>query len=113
MTRSVFLLLISIALSSQAVANNWNNKSSSKANEPSFSKYIYGEEIGKPGCFHHSDMREDTAKRYADIISYEDAKKLVGFDWMADHSKNSTSLNVSHENISKPSRHSFSAKFFM
>ena len=87
MTRSVFLLLISIALSSQAVANNWNNKSSSKANEPSFSKFIYGEEIGKPGCFHHSDMPEDTAKRYADIISYEDAKKVVGFDWMADHSK--------------------------
>ena len=40
-------------------------------------------------------MPEDTAKRYADIISYEDAKKVVGFDWMADHSKNSTSLNVS------------------
>ena len=107
MTRFAFLLLISIALSSQAVANNWNNKSSSKANEPSFSKFIYGEEIGKPGCFHHRDVPEDTAKRYAEFLSYEDAKKVVGFDWMDDHSKNSTSLNVTHENISKPSRHLF------
>lgn len=95
-------------MSSQAVAAvKWNNNSSAKANEPSFSKFIYGEEIGKPGCFYQTDITEDGAKRVAELISYKTAKKVVGFDWMADHSKNSNSLNVNHENISKPSKHLF------
>lgn len=88
-------------------AVKWNNNSSSKANEPSFSKFIYGEEIGKPGCFYQTDIPEDGAKRVVELISYKAAKKVVGFDWMAEHSKNSTSLSVNHENMSKPSRHLF------
>ena len=105
MTRTLLTVLFIALFSQTAFAGNWNT-SQPTVTEPTFSKYFFGDTIGKKGCllgdlnpYRHRLKSRETA---IDIVS-----SVIGFDWAAEHARGGTSLSVNHEKISKPARELF------
>jgi len=71
-----------------------------------FSKYFYGENVGKEECLrcplppHRFKLKP--LESSIDLIS-----SVIGFDWENEHKKTSSSLSVKHEKISYPIRELF------
>ena len=67
---------------------------------------VKASDINFPGNFYTKEIVSCEAMRgtptFNSSSSYERVKGLIGYDWHADHSANSNSMNVYHQNITEP-----------
>lgn len=105
--RFIYLTLTILIFAGAPVEANFNQKKFN-VNEPAFSSYFYSDNAGSVGCTeadhvpNFDTLKETLAHRSVGVGS------VVGYDWEADHRKNSNSLTVNHDAISYPARQLFS-----
>ena len=110
MIRIVFLLLMSLAVSSQAVAAvKWNNsksESNGDAKNISIPQYFFADSINKSclmsGYHEHLSFREKRSPLFLDLTKEDNFQwmdKLKYYNWKGDHDKRSDSLDVYMEQL--------------
>ena len=105
--RFLFLLICLASFNTLLLAQNvWAVSSNVTKQNIEFPKYFYGASAGSNQCtscpIPFSLLRFKSASEATRIIT-----KVIGYDWEADHKKNSNSLSVNHENLSVPARELF------
>ena len=86
------------------VFNCGGQSSSNNVNEPE-SGLVKSSDISFPGKFYTTEISACKAVvpvTFSSNYSINFVKGLVGYDWHADHSANSNSMNVYHQNITEP-----------
>ena len=90
-------------------SNTKESKTSNKAstnNSNILEGSVKASDINFPGNFYTKEIVSCEAMRgtptFNSSHSYERVKGLIGYDWHADHSANSNSMNVYHQNITEP-----------